>query len=408
MNDQRSTHRSIVERIEITGNLILDTPAHFGNGEIDALTDMPLFFDEASGRPLLPGTSIAGALRSYLREVEFGFSQKEAKNSWASKIFGGIRTDDEGAQSPLIVDDALGISQGIELRDGVAIDPETRTAEDHKKFDFQLLAAGSSFDLHFELIISEGQDPKELRRYLHFALQGLEKGEITLGARKHRGFGQCHVENWQIREYNLKSKQQFCDWLESDRLREIDEKLTIWAETPIMEPEISLTVLLDEKTDSESIIDNRKIAHLNAKFKIDGTLLIRSGFGESDKGPDTVHLHSKRDQTKTPVAVISGTSLTGVIRQRASKICRTISDDKPVFDSAGEVILKNDGNPLRQADIFVDNMFGQSEIKPGEKDIHSSRITIKETEIQNPNSMVITRVKIDRFSGGALNGALFT
>ena len=39
---RRPTHRQIVERIVITGTLVLETPAHFGNGDADAFTDMPL------------------------------------------------------------------------------------------------------------------------------------------------------------------------------------------------------------------------------------------------------------------------------------------------------------------------------------------------------------------------------
>jgi len=33
--------REIIERIIIQGNLVLDTPAHLGNGEGDGLVDMP-------------------------------------------------------------------------------------------------------------------------------------------------------------------------------------------------------------------------------------------------------------------------------------------------------------------------------------------------------------------------------
>jgi dipeptidyl aminopeptidase/acylaminoacyl peptidase len=41
------------------------------------------------------------------------------------------------------------------LRDGVAIDPRTRTAEDKKKFDIELLEAGTRFTLRFELLLPE-------------------------------------------------------------------------------------------------------------------------------------------------------------------------------------------------------------------------------------------------------------
>ena len=90
MANKRTSHRSLIERWVIKGNLLLETPAHFGNGDADALTDMPLLLDEVEGKPLLPGTSIAGALRNYLRELDLGYGLAEGKGSLASVLFGGL------------------------------------------------------------------------------------------------------------------------------------------------------------------------------------------------------------------------------------------------------------------------------------------------------------------------------
>ena len=170
----RQTHRLIRERWVIKGDLIFDTPVHFGGGTAGDFTDMPILLDELSQDPLLPGTSIAGALRNYLREWQRGdgipfpsrpkegsdeekneiFLQrkKSEQNLAATLLFGGYRGDDDGIQSPLIIDDSIGKNVRFELRDGVAIDGTTRTAADDKKFDMELLAAGTTFPLRFELI----------------------------------------------------------------------------------------------------------------------------------------------------------------------------------------------------------------------------------------------------------------
>ena len=67
--------RRIAERILIEGTLILETPAHFGNGDTVGFTDIPLLLDPLEGKqPLLTGASLAGALRTYLREFQYGFS----------------------------------------------------------------------------------------------------------------------------------------------------------------------------------------------------------------------------------------------------------------------------------------------------------------------------------------------
>lgn len=372
----RSEHRSIKERWVITGTLVLETPAHFGSGDVDPLVDLPLLFDEVEGRPLLPGTSIAGALRNYMREREFGYSKIENAKSVVSSLFGSTReSTDDGEQSGLIVDDAVGTSGGVELRDGVTINPETRTAEDSKKFDMQLLSADTTFPLRFELLTSESS--QSMRDALATALDGFEKREITIGARKRRGFGQCTVKDWKVFKYDLSTKQGLLDWLGSEH--------GLQESKPMAGKD--LPTLLNAKIQSN---DERSFARLTAAFAIDGTMMIRSGFGDSDTGPDTVHLHSKRPSKKLQ-PVMPGTSLAGVLRQRAIKIARTISN-----------------NNKTSSQEFVDAMFGKSEIKPNDKNAKASRVTIKETEIENASSLVVTRVKIDRFTGGAFESALFS
>jgi len=401
-------HRSIRERWIIEGKLMLETPAHFGNGDADALTDMPLIFDEVSNEPLLPGTSIAGALRNYLREVEmdYGISFPESENKLgvekergllSTKLFGGYRGDDDGEQSPLIVHDALGKSAGFELRDGVKIDAETRTAEDQKKFDIQLLSAGTTFDLRFEFLLAKSADDEKLKQALATPLMGLANGEITLGARKSRGFGQVTVAKWNIRVYNLMKPTGLKAWLASETAWAKDYPLP--GQAPIDLPSLVLQT------------DRRSKAHLTAEFNIDGTLLIRSGFGDSDMGPDTVHIHSRHKDNKTPVPVIPGTSWAGILRHRALKISRTVSSDVKAVDEKGKTRQKKVNGeevPLLKADVFTDGMFGPSSIEKGNKDTKASRISIKESMIEDSTSLVVTRVKIDRFTGGTYDGALFS
>ena len=214
--------RNITERWVIEGALVLTTPTHLGNGDTDATTDMPLLLDEATGKALLPGTSLAGALRNYLNERTQGYGHRsqaaqgeraeiDALRSATVKLLGGEKGDDEGAQSALIIEDALAGKPKIELRDGVKIDPLTRTAKLEKrgnqwrgqKYDLELLEAGTSFNLRLELLVSENS-ADEVKRALAIALSGLAQGEITLGLRKRRGFGRCYVPKWAVTEYDLR------------------------------------------------------------------------------------------------------------------------------------------------------------------------------------------------------------
>lgn len=89
--------RELGQRLVITGTLQLLTPAQLGNGDAEALTDMPLLRDPLDGTPLLTGTTVAGALRAYLftRIAGYGVAaqpQDTATPGWCrlvTRLFGG-------------------------------------------------------------------------------------------------------------------------------------------------------------------------------------------------------------------------------------------------------------------------------------------------------------------------------
>jgi len=422
----RERHRYLSERIVITGQLTLTRPAHFGNGDADELTDLPLLVDEIDGRALLTGASLTGALRNYLRERQWGYELAlpardprspyyrewtETENDLlATKLFGGHRGDESGDQSPLIVDDALSTAQGspnIELRDGVAIDATTRTAAEDKKYDFELLAAGTTFNLRFELLLEDESDrnpqhskakeqnPERLRA-LALALHGLGNGEIRLGARKRRGFGCCEVKQWVVTRYRLQQPDELLAWLASDH-PDCEQGLAAhdpdWEKKkPASQSGSDIAALLGVlPEDLKQTADRRETFEIEADFALDGSMLVRAGFDEQDRGPDTVHLHTYNAQRKKSQAVLPGTSIAGAIRQRAQRIANTLAGTDPKARNGVQV--------------FIDRMFGPAEIKGGDQ-ARASRIIVNEEFIEGGQSLVQTRIKIDRFTQGTMETAL--
>lgn len=361
------THRGIQERWIIEGTLVLESPAHFGNGDVSVTTDMPLARDVETGKPLLTGASIAGALRSYLRAVS---------PEQANQLFGEIKTVQEpdgetrtiAVESVLIVNDALAANaDDVELRDGVAISPKTRTAEEKKKFDIELLPAGAQFDLCFELNVAQGES--DLVRALAIALRGLEQGEIGLGKRKTRGLGACKVKGWHVRRHIVTQPQDLVAWLNDDRTREQNGT--------------SIATLLGF-ADAELERAARPGFSLSAEFRLDGSLLIRAD-GATSNSPDMAHLHSNRNGKLEPI--LSGTSLAGALRARALRIAKTLAV-----------------NP-DHANKIVDAMFGPL----GGKELWASRVRVRESVIQDGlGDRVQNRVVLDRFTGGASPSLLFS
>lgn len=383
-------HRFIIKRIIVRGQLILDTPTCLGNGDIEADTDLALLHDSIEDKALLTGASIAGALRNYLREY-----QNDYEGSDISQLFGGSKSDEDGDQSPVIVNNALSSSSiSAELRDGVKIKSETGTADKGAKYDLELLESGTIFNLFFELLIDQGSNEAQLIEELAIAFQGLEEGEISIGMKKRRGFGRCHVEKWQVWQFDMTNSEDRLAWLTFDRH---------WV-THIKQPDEGkiFDILKPQNTE----LDKRDRLTISATFNLASPILIRSGQADTKPAPDVVHLKSNRPRKngsngeeskpdeKNLVPILSGTSLAGVLRHRAERIVKTLqcaSGQNPGSEKEPEIVKS----------IFGDVSKTRSQ---------ASRLVVHESVIENvteQNELVQTRIAIDRFTGGAYPGALF-
>lgn len=372
--------RYIAERIIIKGILILDTPTCFGSGDNDNDVDIRILRDSIEEKALLMGSSIAGALRNCLREHKNGYGATDD-----SILFGGQRTEDDGEQSPLIINDALSKDViSLELRDGVKINSITKTAYDGAKYDLEFLESGTQFNLYFELLIDEESDRERLIGELIISLKGLEAGKIRLGTKKNRGFGRCHVEKWQGWQFDLRNHEQRISWLTFPHWK-----------TALSEDYPIYNNIADALGVSVVNGDKRQHLTITADFTLVNSLLIRSGQASTDKAPDLVHLKSRRNGELKPI--LSGTSLTGVLRHRAERIVNTIQQN---IERDFEGIEKLTNN-------FIDEIFGVDSTGNKTKEPKASRLVVDEVEINDTTDLIQNRIAIDRFTGGALHGALF-
>ena len=212
--------------LELTGTLTTVTALKIGAGRSIEVTDpdVPVIKD-ANGHPLIPGSSFKGALRSrlesFLRGIDLSFANdpselssslwmnqvKELKTSAdsikdtkerdehlttelvrlsdkASRLFGSPWLAGKLQIRDLIVQDGNWFGQYQE-RDGVAIDRDTETAADKRKYDFQVVPAGTIFDFK---AAAENLEEAELG-LLMLGLTQFENEMIPLGGGRSRGLG---------------------------------------------------------------------------------------------------------------------------------------------------------------------------------------------------------------------------
>lgn len=409
------TVRGIARRLVVRGTLELTAPAHFGGGVESDLADMALLRDVASGGLLLPGTSIAGALRSFLRAYEQGHREEERPSDGlaelplggqkgdtydniqsnrhkqlAELLLGGQKGDPDGEQSPLLIADSLAKPTAIEVRDGVAIDPRTRTAREQKKYNLELVPVGTRFPLEVELLLPDDEDKVvRLRAALALALGALQRGEITVGARGSRGYGACRAHSWSLTTYDLANADHLLAYLVADRSTESDDPNQAgWQRYAVVSPvphhDDDIVALLGAPVPTA---DTRKTVTLTAHFALASPLLIRSDLPEyPGEAPDATHLRRPKSTEREPV--LPGTSVAGALRARAIRIANTL------------------GAPNLNA---IESLFGPEQGREvGKRTLKASRLRVSEQAIANSTSLVQSRVSIDRFTGGALDTALFS
>ena len=200
----------------------LTTPLHIGNSNSDDLTDSPVLLDQ-NGLPTIPGSSIAGVLRSEFRNPEmekrlFGYQEDDQGKSsslnvsWAS-IHNSHDIPQEGILSPDAFNDSvivLAMKSNSKLRDHVRINhrgasdsQDTDGESGHGKFDEAIVCTGNrfSFELEFSTYDKSEGDPiwEELLKVLH-------KPILRFGGRSRRGFGAFKIIRCQKACFNL-SKQ---------------------------------------------------------------------------------------------------------------------------------------------------------------------------------------------------------
>lgn len=337
-------------KILVKGELKNISPIIIGTGKSSGWVDIEVIKDE-NGNFYIPGTSFKGALRHFLLE------NFDIPDSLINEFFGSQDT-----QAIAVFDDLTAVKQTqTELRDGVAINYKTNIAIDGAKYDYEIVPKGYFFTLSIEINIydDENEENKEgLYKMLTTINQVLtnEDKRFCVGAITTKGFG--ILENKDFKVYQFESSSH--SWLDYLLNNKLPEAFDFSCFLPYNKKKINYY-------------------SVSACFKIKNSFIIGSSPSVQEEA-DKVPLKSNGEP------VLPGTSIKGAIRNRAVRIINTLGGN-------GEEMLKK--------------TFGWADNKDKSKDKYKSRLRIHETCIENVTEKLKNGIKIDRFTGGTIDSALF-
>ena len=124
------------------------------------------------------------------------------------KLFGSPFKASKAYFSDLYLDTSS-FSGLTEIRDGVAIDRDSETAVDGYKYDYEVVQAGTTFDLKIVL-----EDPDDLELGLFLAvISEFENSYAYLGGNRSRGLGKCRIDDLKIRMLDFGNGEQLRNYL---------------------------------------------------------------------------------------------------------------------------------------------------------------------------------------------------
>jgi len=330
-------------KLILKGEIELLSPTLIGCG-MDENSDIDVLKD-SEGKVFIPATSLAGVLRHHIK-LNDPYKDK-LELFWGSSM--GEEDPSKLRQSSIKIDDLLPEGEpSIVIRDGVKIDSKKGIAEDMGKFDYEIIERGAKFNLNIEITL-DGNDDDFKRQMLATIVNLLKNEKIRIGAKTNSGFGRIRLINENLYEFNFSKKEDVLKWLKQE----------FSSPTQLTNP----------------FKINQKTFTISADFIIKNSLIIRSYNFDPDV-PDIEHLKSNGKP------VLPGISIKGAIRARAERIVKTL------------------GKPEK----IITDLFGY--VEKGTKNAKKGKIIVEETILEEYPEEVQTRIKIDRFTGGVIEGAL--
>ena len=377
------THRYIARFV-----VEAETPLFVGSGQTSLLKDA-LVAKDCNGFPMIPGTSITGILRHALEgdesheEWQSIFGHKEAQGSAsrlrvspammmlnASTCSEGIIDFDDANTYALNRYSTLPSRQHVRINDkGVS--------QEHGLFDNEIVYKGTRFIFELELRGTEN-DMNEWSGLMHF----IHNPTFRIGSGTRNGYGKLKVIRSFTKIFDLRILGSFHEYLDFN-------------------PSLNSGISWDNS--EQKTTSNSNYARYQLFLKPDSFFIFSEGFGDDEvdnkpKEEEIVYYKSDGLYFSNKNTLSPASSVKGALSHRVAFHFNRLNQN---FESNGKISSDN----LAVYELFGE-MGGASDREPKAGNIFMDDLYFSEDEMVNDK--IFNHVAIDRFTGGALHGALFS
>lgn len=372
------------------------TPLAVGSGEKDIITDA-LVATDVNGLPYIPGTAIAGVVRNMLKQEGvdtdnyFGF-QNENHGEGSQIIFTeakilnskGVVMD--GMKLNACSDSLLEHYKSLPIRQHARID-EKGVAVKAGKFDEQVVFAGSRFCFELEMV-SDGENYSDFEKVMN----QFQSQTFRIGSGTRCGFGEVKVID--ILTANLNLKDDLQSYLDKSSNLQESSKWTGW------------------KPETFNSKGTNNWTKYELKLQPEDFFLFGSGFGddEADMTPvkaKKVDWSSGTGVLKENLVLIPATSVKGALSHRVAfywnKHQHVYAENFHSDEERKKVVGKNNEAVKR---LFGSE--GERTTDGNMKDQLRGNLIFSDVIKESMTDKILNHVAIDRFTGGAIDGALFS
>lgn len=345
----------ITKRIRIHGTFTLASPLRISSGqaERDGSKGVDIFvLKDEMECPFIPGTSIAGVLRSRVH-----WEHPE----WETLLFGHAE-EDTALQSAVTVMDSTLDQAEIVVRDGVHIDSYAGTTIEKHRYDYEAVERGATGEVSLMLVIRQyheqtaqrlGTSMTDMAHYLADMLAG----GIRLGSLTTKGFGLLAFDKVQSWTYDFTRADDVAAWLQQKQ--------------PSSSPYTGT---------ARPAVQGLRI---EGSFALRTSLLVRNTDVSDAERQNHIHAIMKRSRHDY---VIPGTTVKGVMRHQAAYILRRLGKSPDLLRQLmGFSDEKGSKSAQQKSRFYTDEIYFRQGVKEKKQ----------------------TRNAIDRFTGATIESKLF-